>query len=141
MGLVWMTIDPYPPWQPNQPRRPWIVFPRSRVEEAAAPRFKPRPKGLNYDEIYDLLQQAGTQHWEFYAKRGRRKPKTSRQLRYMLRNRLQECILSMTPRDPPPEGWPTDPYGLRARAEFDAQQNAARQLSTTGPAMLTGPSP
>lgn len=141
-----MKIDPYPPWKPYQPMEPWIVFPESNVRKAAAPHCKPRPAGLNYLEIYDLLRQAGTQHWEYFVKKGQHKPKTSRQLRYMLRNRLPECIRSMTPREPPLNPSP-DPYGLTTRATWlrpypaVAERAAAAQLSTLGPAMLTGPSP
>lgn len=138
MGLVWMKIDPYPPWKPYQPMEPWIVFPESNVRNAAAPRCKPRPAGLNYDEIYDLLRQAGTHEWEYWAHKHRRIRKTSRQLRYMLRSRLPECIRSMTPRELPP-GWipDPDPYCLAGRTALGP---ISRRWSTLGPEMLTGPS-
>jgi hypothetical protein len=138
MGLVWMKIDPYPPWKPYQPVEPWIVFPESNVRNAAAPRCKPRPAGLNYDEIYDLLRQAGTHEWEYWAHKHRRIRKTSRQLRYMLRSRLPECIRSMTPRELPP-GWipDPDPYCLAGRTALGP---ISRRWSTLGPEMLTGPS-
>ena len=140
MGRVWMKIDPYPPWKPFQPITPWIVYPESNVKKAAAPYCKPRPVGLNARKIRRLLRQAGTQHWEYFVKKGQHKPKTSRQLRYMLRNRLPECIRSMTPREPPPNPSP-DPYGLTLGATWRAERAAAQELSTLGPAMLTGPSP
>ena len=46
------------PWEPYHPIEPWVVFPVSNVEKAAAPHFKSRPTGLNLGEIQDLFYQA-----------------------------------------------------------------------------------
>ena len=137
------------PWEPYHPIEPWVVFPVSNVEKAAAPHFKSRPTGLNLGEIQDLFYQADVPIEKSRSREsGYMRWKSSRRLRYVLRDHLAGCIQSMTPR-PGSHEYPAADVpipraliGTHLQSDgIDASHNALREmdreLSSVGPALLT----
>ena len=131
------------PWQPYHPLSPWVVLPVSNVKKAAAPHFKSRPTGLNKGEIQDLFYQADVPIEKTRTREtGYMRWMTSRRLRYVLRDHLAGCIQSMTPRPggreypvPIPRAW----IGTHLHPDgIGSGSNVLRELSSVGPAMLTG---
>ena len=143
---------------------PWVVFPVSNVDKAAAPHFKPRPTGLNLSEIQDLFYQAAVPIEKSRSREsGYMRWKSSRRLRYVLRDHLAGCIQSMTPRPgsheypaagvPIPRSWNHENPAARPPvprawigthlhpdgigAGYNALREMDRELSTVGPALLT----
>ncbi|OUV09801.1 MAG: hypothetical protein CBC46_12575 [Verrucomicrobiaceae bacterium TMED86] len=137
------------PWEPYHPIEPWVVFPVSNVEKAAAPHFKSRPTGLNLGEIQDLFYQADVPIVKSRSREsGYMRWKSSRRLRYVLRDHLAGCIQSMTPRPgsrenpaprvPIPRAWigtHLHPDGIGAG--YNALREMDRELSSVGPDLLT----
>ena len=137
------------PWEPYHPIEPWVVFPVSNVEKAAAPHFKSRPTGLNLGEIQDLFYQADVPIEKSRSREsGYMRWKSSRRLRYVLRDHLAGCIQSMTPRPgsrenpaprvPIPRAWigtHLHPDGIGAG--YNALREMDRELSSVGPDLLT----
>jgi hypothetical protein len=137
------------PWEPYHPIEPWVVFPVSNVEKAAAPYFKSRPTGLNLGEIQDLFYQADVPIEKSRSREsGYMRWKSSRRLRYVLRDHLAGCIQSMTPRpgshEYPAESVPIPraligthyhPDGIGAG--YNALREMDRELSSAGSAVLT----
>ena len=152
------------PWEPYHPMEPWVVFPVSNVEKAAAPHFKSRPTGLNLSEIQDLFYQADVPIEKSRSREsGYMRWKSSRRLRYVLRDHLAGCIQAMTPRPgsheypaagvPIPRSWIHENPAARVPiprawigthlhpdgigAGHNALREMDRELSTVGPALLT----